>query len=235
MIIVFEGADGVGKSSVINELKNDPFIKDNDFIFCKEPADNDKYLKTLRNLILTEENYKISDFLLLMASRARHFKKYIIPHINEKNFIFDRYTYSSFVYQLEHEKDLSYMNQIIKITFEHLTEGKLEVFNKIVSPDIVFYFVCDLKKQIDRQKEQKNEIFRFEKKSMIEKAKIKEKYEKLFVQTIKDDLGNPKEALHSNVFKIDTTNKSIIEIKKICLEKIKEFIENEAKKIQTNK
>jgi dTMP kinase len=96
---IFEGIDGSGKTSLINELKKK--LNEKHFYFTKEPCGTifAPYIKELINLTLQNNDY-ISQYLLFAAERSYHIKNIIIPKLNEGfNVISDRFFYSSLVYQ----------------------------------------------------------------------------------------------------------------------------------------
>lgn len=102
MFITFEGPEGSGKSSVLNEI-TERFIKDGyPILRTREPGGTD-IAEQIRNVILDKENIKLdprAEALLYAASRRQHLVEKIWPAIKEGKIIFcDRYLDSSLAYQ----------------------------------------------------------------------------------------------------------------------------------------
>lgn len=101
--IVFEGPDGTGKSTVANKvaglLKQDGF----DVLRTCDPGDT-KIGQRIREILLDKKNDDMSpatEILLYCAARAQMAKQIIKPALDEgKIIICDRYTLSTFVYQV---------------------------------------------------------------------------------------------------------------------------------------
>ena len=102
MFITFEGPEGSGKSSVLNEI-TERFIKEGyPILRTREPGGTD-IAEQIRNVILDKENIKLdprAEALLYAASRRQHLVEKIWPAIKEGKIIFcDRYLDSSLAYQ----------------------------------------------------------------------------------------------------------------------------------------
>ena len=105
LFITFEGPDGSGKSSVINQvyrylLKKYP----NKVARTREPGGtNNPIAEDIRNIILNKLDYKIipvTEAMLFAASRAQHIHDYIMPHLNNNEIVLcDRFVHSSLIYQ----------------------------------------------------------------------------------------------------------------------------------------
>ena len=106
--IVFEGIDGSGKTTQINELTkwlpNSGLLKkDAKFITTREPGGS-VLGKKLRGLILDkDENIKpssLAELLLYSADRAEHVSKIISPALKNNNWVIsDRFSDSTLAYQ----------------------------------------------------------------------------------------------------------------------------------------
>ena len=101
MFITFEGIEGSGKSSLIEQLKK--YFKSSklEAFFSKEPGGTDLG-KEIRKILLNPK-YSFdptSELLLLLADRAEHVQKIIRPNLQKNKLIFcDRYLDSTFAYQ----------------------------------------------------------------------------------------------------------------------------------------
>ena len=95
MFIVIEGGDGVGKTTLINNLK----VARSEYVFTKEPNFNETTDKI--RAVIDEGGLSTEAVAYLFgACRAEDTKKVILPALNEgKTVIADRYVYSSIVYQ----------------------------------------------------------------------------------------------------------------------------------------
>lgn len=95
MFIVIEGGDGVGKTTLINNLK----VARSEYVFTKEPNFNDATSKI--RAIIDEGGLSTEAVAYLFgACRAEDTRKVIMPALSVgKTVIADRYVYSSIVYQ----------------------------------------------------------------------------------------------------------------------------------------
>lgn len=192
--IVFEGIDGSGKTTLINNIKN--HIEQKKYFFTKEPGDTDfkLFLYSLLELLKdTEES--LTEYLLFAAERTHHIKTKIIPAIlNNKIIISDRFIDSSLVYQANCNK--IFIEEIFKKT------------NYGILPSLTFF--CKINPEIATQRitERKNNNFLDEKyKTKLEH--LDKKYTKLY--------KNKK-----NVITLDMT-KSLDELTRICITSIEEI------------
>lgn len=99
--ITFEGTEGVGKSTAIQNLAN--YLRQNniDFIQTREPGGSD-FAEELRKII-TDPNKNMADdseLLLMFCARADHMEKVILPALNSGKWVLcDRFTDSTWAYQ----------------------------------------------------------------------------------------------------------------------------------------
>lgn len=95
--IVFEGIDGSGKSTVVDNLAQ----KVDNSIKTQEPSDG-YYGKKLRESLKEEDSPDdgLGDFFMFMADRYQHIQDVIKPSLQEGKTVFcDRYNDSTLVYQ----------------------------------------------------------------------------------------------------------------------------------------
>lgn len=95
MFIVIEGGDGVGKTTLIDNLKK----VHPEYVYTKEPNFDDKTTK-IRQIIDQGGLCNEAIAYLFASARAENTNKVILPAIKQgKVVISDRYVYSSAVYQ----------------------------------------------------------------------------------------------------------------------------------------
>lgn len=100
--IVFEGSDGSGKTTILNNIKK--YLDDNkiDYIMTREPGGTEISEK-IRDILLSNDNDEMcprTEALLYAASRAQHIDEVIKPALAKgKLVISDRFVMSSLAYQ----------------------------------------------------------------------------------------------------------------------------------------
>lgn len=100
LFVAIEGASGVGKSSIIQNLK---LRLNNKVIFTKEPTSD--FELSNEDIIFGNNLFK-----LLLDDRKNHIERQIIPSIKEGNIIIsDRYILSSLVFQRLDGLELEYI------------------------------------------------------------------------------------------------------------------------------
>jgi|GEM_PF-40562 len=152
LLVVLEGIDGVGKSTVHKALAERLKTFSN-YVFSYEPT-NGAYGKRLREA-LKEGNLSQEEMLsLFIKDRLEHVKSLIIPSLKEgKVVILDRYYPSTIAYQGAEGfdfKELLILNETIAPT-----------------PDLLLYFDLPVETAIERLKERENEFSIFEKKEKL--------------------------------------------------------------------
>jgi dTMP kinase len=99
--LAFEGIDGSGKTTLINELSNKLTESNLDFKIVREPGGS-KLGEEIRELLLSHD-YNVeptSEALLMSASRAQLIQEIVKPAINNGQLVItDRSAYSSVAYQ----------------------------------------------------------------------------------------------------------------------------------------
>ena len=106
--IVFEGIDGCGKTTQINEIYkwlpvSGLIKKESEIIKTREPGGS-RLGRKIRELILSNDNEikpeNITELLLYYADRSEHISKVISPALNSGNWVLsDRFTGSTLAYQ----------------------------------------------------------------------------------------------------------------------------------------
>jgi dTMP kinase len=101
-LIVFEGLDGSGKSSLISALEKELVKASKSVVKTREPGGTELG-DLIRELILKtagEAPTARTELLLYEASRAQHVDKVIKPNLHEKKWVLcDRFTASSIAFQ----------------------------------------------------------------------------------------------------------------------------------------
>ena len=187
----FEGIDGSGKSTIIKEVSNEMKKKKYKVKKTFEPT-NTWLGKYVQNLIKTRADPYVTSFTFI-ADRVQHSKK-----INEwikSNYIVlcDRYAESTYAYQSVQLED-SIDDPIFWL--QDLSK------NKILTPDLTFYFRLNPEKALSRIR-YRDELIPFEKQSFLQK--VHENYERI---------------CQGKRFLVLDANRSIDDLTEICLNEI---------------
>lgn len=142
MIISFEGIDGSGKSTQIDNLKDYFDSQSVSYVVYREPGAT-KLGEYVRGLLLNPdlEMSDLSELLLFYSSRAQLIEEKIRPAVSEnKVVILDRFFDSTFAYQ-------GYGRGIVSIE-------KLEFLNDLITsglvPDFTFYLRLSYQESVKR-------------------------------------------------------------------------------------
>ncbi len=193
LFCVIEGMDGVGKSTLIQNLKSK--LKDNQlrnkFIFLQEPTTLASG-KNIRKLLRQKNDLSIHDWLnLFIDDREKNFLENIKPALAANKIIIqDRYFYSTAAYQGKTNADDNYTpEKIIKLNQQ---KGFPE-------PDILFYLELSPEEALERIKKARKHIEIFETLSHLKKIYIN--YKRLLPSSaIILDAQKPQEDLCKEVF-----------------------------------
>lgn len=133
--IAFEGSDGSGKTTILNNVEKFLIENNIDFIITREPGGT-KISEEIREILLSNDNSEMSartEALLYSASRAQHVDELILPNLQKgKLVISDRYVLSSLAYQ-GFGRELGYDS--VKEINDFATDN--------LSPDYTFFFNVD--------------------------------------------------------------------------------------------
>lgn len=133
--IVFEGPDGSGKTTILNNVEK--FLREEniDFVITREPG-GPKISENIRDILLSNDNSEMSartEALLYSASRAQHVDEVIKPNLEKGVLVIsDRFVLSSLAYQ-GFGRELGYEN--VKMINDFATDN--------LSPDYTFFFNVD--------------------------------------------------------------------------------------------
>ena len=190
IFVVIDGPNGVGKTTVINELEREIKNIGIKYILTKEPT-NSKLGQFIR---ANQDIYK-NEILacLIAANRYEHINSLIIPKLDEGYLVIsDRYLPSSLVYQSIDNLDKDFIMSINK---------------NIIIPDLTVILTASIETLVDRISK-RSEITRFEATEL--KAIEVDKYEQAYQFLLDSDY---------NIVKIDNDFNTInIIVKKIVLE-----------------
>ncbi len=130
-LIVIDGCEGAGKTTLINRLKNS--LPKDSFVFTHEPGGT-PLADRIRELFLLEEFKDMpleSMFGLVWASRADHIKNKILPALQKGiNVISDRFDSSTYAYQVSVDPNRK---------LEELFWQTREVYLKDCKPDLYVF------------------------------------------------------------------------------------------------
>ena len=174
-LIVFEGIEGSGKTTLINFLAN--YLKKNkiSFIKIREPGGNPNS-ELIRKLILNKKNKfnSFTDLMLYFASRSENIEKIIKKNYKKKIIILYRFTDSTIAYQhYGMGLSISLIKSINKLLLREIKPAK--VFLNIIS-------MKNLKKRLKiRKKKNRYDNFKINfynkvQKGFIKLSKDKKKY-----------------------------------------------------------
>ncbi len=192
-LIVFEGIEGSGKTTLINYISKYLKKKKINFIKIREPGGN-KNSELIRQVILNKKNKfnSFTDLMLYMAARSENIEKVIKINYQKKIILLDRFTDSTVAYQhygMGLNKTL--INKINKILLKNIKPNK--VFLNIVNEK-------NLKKRLNLRKNKnrydnfKLNFYRTVQKGFLKLAKNKHNY--IIIDSNKKLIDNKKNVLH---------------------------------------
>ena len=198
-LIVFEGIEGSGKTTLINHVSK--YLKQNKkkFIKFREPGGT-KNSEKLRKIILNNKSNfnRKSDLLLYLAARSENFEKIIKKNYKKKILVIDRFTDSTLAYQ--HYGMGIQMSLIIKI-------NKFIIGN--INPDITFINLVNkknLKKRLNKRlNKNKYDKFNYNFYSKVQNGFIKlsrNKQKKYFIINSNNNLRKNKNFVIKEINKI---------------------------------
>ena len=169
--ITFEGGEGAGKSSLIEEIKKNLTTRNYLFISTREPG-GCKLSEEIRKLLLEFEQESYSsraELCLFLASRAQHVKAIIKPALDDKKIVLcDRFNDSTIAYQ-GHARDLGI--EPVERFCDFICAG--------LKPDLTLYLDIDPEiglKRTSRQANTDTGLDRLEQEKMTFHRKVREGY-----------------------------------------------------------
>ena len=198
-LIVFEGIEGSGKTTLINFVANYLKKKKINFIRIREPGGNSNSEK-IRNLILSKKNKfnPFTDLLLYLAARSENIEKVISKNYKKKIILLDRFTDSTLAYQ-------HYGMNLDKNLIEDVDKALL----KKIKPSVVFLNIVNMNNLTKRLKLRK-------KKNRYDSFKIK------FYKKVQN--GFIKLSKNKSNYEVVNSNENLNKNKKKVLDKIIKLI-----------
>jgi len=150
--ITFEGADGSGKTTQIEKIKEYLESEGHECILTREPGGSDLGNK-IRDILLHYDGEvdDLCELLLYMADRAQHVKKVIIPAIESGKYVLcDRYIDSSVAYQgFARGLNIERIIALNKIATDNLDPDLTIVFD--VETETAIKRVGDIKDRLEKE------------------------------------------------------------------------------------
>ena len=198
-LIVFEGIEGTGKTTLIDYVSKKLIKKKINFIRIREPGGS-KNSELIRKLILNKKNKfnPFTDLLLYFAARSENIENIIKKNFRKKIILIDRFTDSTLAYQ-------HYGMGLNKFLINKINKY---LINRI-KPDLVFLNTVNTKNLKLRLNIRKN-------KNRYDNFKIN------FYKKVQN--GFLKISKTKNNYMIIDSNKNLSENKKIVLNKILKLI-----------
>lgn len=173
LFITFEGGEGSGKTTIIENLSQELLEMGYSIVKTREPGGS-KIAEEIRQVILNVDNVLMdyrTEALLYAASRRQHLKEVIIPALDANKIVLcDRYLDSSLAYQ-GHARGLG-IDEVYQIN-QYATEGIL--------PDITFYIDLEPSVGLKRIKDANRACDRLD----LEKYSFHEKVREGYLQLAK--------------------------------------------------
>ena len=198
-LIVFEGIEGSGKTTLINHVSKYLKKKKISFIKIREPGGN-KNSEKIRKLILNKKNKfnPLTDLMLYLASRSENIDNVIKKNYKKKIILLDRFIDSTIAYQ-------HYGMGINKSVIVNINK----ILLKKIRPNITFLNIVNMQNLKKRLYLRKN-------KNRYDNFKI-EFYKKV-------QAGFLKLSKNKNNYVVIDSNNNLVENKKKVLNMIIKFI-----------
>lgn len=162
-LIVFEGIDGCGKSTLSRAVAQELQMRQLPIILTKEPGGTPFGMK-VRHLI--QEEYgtisHLSQYLLFAADRAHHIASLVKPALAEKKIVIsDRMADSSYAYQ-------GYGHGLDQQMIQHVNSWVMQG----IIPDLVVYLTIDPRTAFERinKRPEEQKLFDKEKSDFFERV-----------------------------------------------------------------
>ncbi|MDA9709691.1 dTMP kinase [Candidatus Pelagibacter sp.] len=145
-LIVFEGIEGSGKTTLINHISSYLRKQNIKFIKLREPGGN-KNSEIIRKLILNKKNKfnKITDLMLYSAARNENVENVLKNNYKKKIILLDRFTDSTLAYQ---HFGMGINKSLINILNKFLIKN--------IKPTITFLNIVNMKNLKSRLKKRKH-------------------------------------------------------------------------------
>lgn len=113
-LIVFEGRDGVGKTSLVKATAEVLENLGKKVLVTREPGGAPRTGQMFRDIIFTGELTPDAELLCFLADRVDHLHKVVIPGLALYDYVLcDRYIWSTFAYQSKNH-DLAFLDSLVR-------------------------------------------------------------------------------------------------------------------------
>lgn len=190
-LILFEGIDGSGKTTMSKRLYN--FLSDRgiDSVWLREPTNDTEWGRKIRELAATEESIPVEEELnYFVMDRKYDVENNIIPALNSgKNVILDRYFYSNACYQGARDLDI---DEILRINREFSPE-----------PDLAILVDVTVETALDRiSRNRTEEALLFEQEDYLKK--VRKNYHSIDIcNLVKVDGNGSEEEVFNSILSLD--------------------------------
>jgi len=176
-LIAIDGGEGSGKSSLVDFLKSE--LSSSKVLFTREPGGTE-IAEAIRAVALSkeydEEMHPIAELLLMCAARAQHVEKKIAPALESgMNVITDRFSLSTYAYQLWGQNRLDLFSQLSQM--DAMARGAIHNGHALIGGTKVdLQIVLDIPPRIGlaRVSSRKGEINRFDLKDIDFHKRVRE-------------------------------------------------------------
>jgi len=197
-LIIFEGVEGSGKTTLINYISNILKKRKISFLKIREPGGSNNS-ELIRKLILKKKNNfnSFTDLLLYLAARSENIEKIIKKNYNKRIILLDRFTDSTIAYQ-------HYGMNLNKNLIEKI--NKLLLGN--IKPNLIFLNLVSMKNLSLRLKNRKNKNrydrfkIKFYKKVQNGFIKISKNKRNYIIVNSNKDINNNKKLVLNNILKL---------------------------------
>jgi len=171
--ITFEGGEGAGKTTHINNLAEFFISLGKEVVITREPGGT-PVSEILRDIIVKNHNHKISaktELAIIISARLNHLENLILPSLEQGKIVSsDRYIDSTYVYQgICQGLGVDYVNELHSKILE----------DKFILPNKTFYIDVDVKTGLSRSSGFDKGEDRFENKGIEFHQKIRDGFLKI--------------------------------------------------------
>ena len=219
-LIILEGGEGSGKSTMIKFLKK-TFSQKQDVVFTREPGGTEIGVK-IRKILMDKSNKKttgLTELFLFCADRTQHVSELIIPTLKSgKHVISDRFDRSTVAYQIVARgiEDFNVFNQLNSIA----KQG--------VQPDAIIYLDVTPRVGLERKsKSKEGKCTRFDNESLRFHQAVRRGFKKYGKGTFRGNYKRRNNGGYDYIFHtIKTTHKSEEEVKQEVFTLVKKILDN---------
>jgi len=175
--ITIDGGEGSGKSSIVEFLKDE--LPRDQVMFTREPGGTE-IAEAIRSLVLSkdfdEDINVVTELFLMCAARSQHVKNKILPALESgKDVISDRFSLSTYAYQLYGEKRLDLFSQVTQM--DAMARGAVHNGQALIGglkTDLQIILNVDVKVGLARMKSRKGKTNRFDVKNIAFHDRVRE-------------------------------------------------------------